>query len=145
MRPVVEDTTEVAPSPEITGRRYVYNGDPIRKSAGDMPRGNRPVRKRRRSLFTIVSIIFIASMFIVLYVANKLAVNRLAIEVHDIQSQYENVLYANEAVKADINRKSSLERISSIATSQLGMTYPKEQPLWFELRADLADRVPQER
>ncbi len=145
MKTVLEDAAEIVSAPDASDRRYVYNGDPFKQLQGAMPRGNRPVRKRQRSLFTIVALLFVVSAFIVLYVANKLTVNRLAVEVHDLQTQYENILYANEAIRAEINKKSSLERISSLATSQLGMIYPKEQPLWFELRADLAERVPEKR
>ena len=145
MKTLPEDSVEVAPVPERRDRRYVYNGESVKAPDESIPRGNRPVRKRRRSLFAIVTVLVVVSTFIVLYVANKLAVNRLAVEVNDLQTQYENVLYANEAIRAEINKKSSLERISAIATTQLGMIYPKEQPLWFELRSDLAQRALAER
>jgi len=71
----------------------------------------------------------VVSILIVLYVWNKLSVNRLAMEINDLQMQYQKVQYSNEVLRADVNRKSSLERIGKIATDKLGMTYTKTQPV----------------
>jgi cell division protein FtsL len=112
---------------EIAERRYVYNGE----FAPGGARTNRPVRRRRRSTFNIVAALATISLVIVFYIWNKITVNRLAEEVNDLQMQYQKTLYANENVRATINKKSSLERIGKIATADLGLTYPREQPVWF--------------
>ena len=124
---------------ELTERRYVYNGGSVPPVSDNVQRGNRPVKRRKRSPFNIVIVLFAVSILIVFYVWNKITVNRLVIEVNEQQLQYQKILYTNELMRADINKKSNLERISKIATGQLGLTYPKEQPIWF--RADL-DHLP---
>ena len=128
-------------SRELTERRYVYNGESLPKEANNFaPRGNRPVRRRKRSAFNVIAILFVISILIVFYVWNKIAVNRLAVEVSDLQSQYQKIVNANDIIRAEINRKSSLERIGKIAT-QLGLTYPKEQPAWFEIDTERLERL----
>ena len=135
MKPSGTHITDTPSNPELTERRYVYNGEPSSSALDGMPRGNRPVKKRKRSPFNIVAMLFIVSALIVFYVWNKITVNRLAIEANDLQTQYEKILSSNEVLRATINKKSSLERIGKIATGQLGLTYPKEQPVWFTLRS----------
>jgi len=125
---------------ELTERRLVYNGD-SRRSVGDANvQRNRPVRRHRRSPFNLIFILFVVSVVIVLYVWNKICVNRLAVEVSDLQNQYQKVINVNEIIKADINKKSSLERIEKLSVSQLKLTYPKEQPIWFDADGAADDR-----
>ena len=126
-------TIERPLAPELVERRYVYNGEPQVPSLDGVPRGNRPIRKRKRSPFNIIIVTFTISVLIVFYVWNKIVVNRLAIEVNDLQMQYQKISYTNEVLRAEINKKSSLERIGKVASDRLGMTYPKEQPVWFML------------
>lgn len=125
-------STEESPvRPGISERRYIYSGEPPRLDGEQPLRRNRPVRRRKRSLFNIMFTLFVVSVFIVFYIWNKIIVNRLAVEVNDLQMQHEKILSANEVLRAEINKKSGLERIEKIAVSQLGLTYPKEQPVWF--------------
>lgn len=135
--------TSLAPSPqssELTERRYVYGGEPDRPPASFAPRGNRPVKRRRRSPFNIIVTVITVSVLMVLYVANKIAVNRLVIEVSDLQSQYRRIESTNDVLRADINKKSSLERIGKMAT-QNGLTYPREQPVWLDVDPDRLETV----
>lgn len=76
------------------------------------------------------------SLLIVLYVWNKITVDRLVVDVNDLRGQYDKVVNANDILRAEINKKSSLERIGKIATDQLHLISPKEQPIWFEVDAD---------
>ena len=122
---------------ELTERRYVYNGDSLPSSiAGQAnnfaPRGNRPVKRRKQSPFNIIVTLAAVSILIVFYVWNKITVNRLAVDANDLQTQYRKIESVNDVLRAEINKKSSLERIGKIAT-QIGLTYPKEQPVWFEV------------
>ena len=64
------------------------------------------------------------------YVWNKITVDRIAVEVNAAQAQYQKITNANDLLRAEINKKSNLERIGKIA-AQLGLTYPKEQPASF--------------
>jgi cell division protein FtsL len=72
--------------------------------------------------------LFLAAVAIVLYISNIIAVNRLAVEVNDLQQKYAAVLNGNEILRAEINRRSSLERIGKIANEQLGLQHPEQQP-----------------
>ena len=74
--------------PEPIDRRYVYNGS---TTETDVRRGNRPVQTRKRSPLTIVALLFVISIGIVLYVWNKISVNRLVVEVSDLQVQFDKV------------------------------------------------------
>ena len=131
-----QEHIEPAVQTALTERRYVYNGGTSSQATDNVQRGNRPVKRRKRSPFNIVVILFAVSILIVFYVWNKITVNRLVIEANEQQQQYQKILYTNELLRAEINKKSSLERISKIATGQLGLTYPKEQPIWFNVDSD---------
>ena len=102
---------ETMPSPELTERRYVYNGAPSSLAQETVPLRNKPVKKRKQSPLNIIAVLFTVSIIIVLYVWNKIAVNRLAVEVNDLHNQYQKVVSANEVIRAEINKKSGLERI----------------------------------
>ncbi|MEK9138283.1 MAG: septum formation initiator family protein, partial [Bacteroidota bacterium] len=78
---------------------------------------------------------------IVVYISNIIAVNRLASEVSHLQAQYDKILNANAVLKAEINRKSSWDRIGKVATEQVGLRYPKEQPTMFEIDEELMDKA----
>jgi cell division protein FtsL len=125
-------SSEIEAPPERAERRYVYNGDTQRPEF-TAPRGNRPVKRRKRSTSLIIGGLILVSLFIVLYIWNKIAVNRLAVEVNDLQSQYDKALNVNETLRAEINKKSGLERIGKTAGSQLNLVQPREQPVWFEI------------
>ena len=126
---------------KLTERRYVYNGEATQQVRDFMPRGNRIVKRRKRSPFTIIVILFVISLLIVFYVWNKITVNRLAVEVNDLQNQYQRITGANEILRAEINKKSNLERIGKIATERLNLTYPKEQPIWFTVDNNRLDHI----
>ena len=130
-----ESSTVIEPQKPSSGfaeRRYVYNGDTPSHEAEFAPRSNKRVKARKRSPFNIIAMLFTISLLIVFYVWNKIAVNRLVVEVSDLQNQQQKILNANEFLRAEINKKSGLERIAVIATRQLHLVYPKEQPIWFE-------------
>ena len=136
--PAVEPT----PNPELTERRYVYNGISANKAQDVVPFRNKPVKRRKQSPLNIIVLLFVISVIIVLYVWNKISVNRLAVEVNDLHNQYQKIVSANEVLRAEINKKSSLERIEKIAVEQIGLTYPKEQPIWFNVNTQLLNQAP---
>ncbi len=133
-----------APSPELTERRYVYNGQAGGERHNLAARGNRPVKRRKQSPFNIIALVVTVSLLIVFYVWNKITVNQLVWEVNDLQTQHQKILAANEILRAEINKKSTLERIVKVATEQLSMIAPKEQPHLFEVDQELLDRVVEE-
>ncbi len=126
-------TDEMVINPELKEKRYVYNGETVNRKVEFPQKGNRPMKSRKRSPFNIILSLFLISILIVLYIWNKICVNRLAVEVNDLRNRHAKILNANEFLNAEINKKSSLERIEKIATEQLGLVAPKEQPVWFEV------------
>ena len=138
---MTKQTAEVEAAPRTTERRYVYNGEPLTGRQDPSATPNRPVRKRRRSSFNIIVAIVTVSVLIVFYVWNKITVNRLVVEVSELQNQNLKLQNANESLRAEINRKSSLERIGKIATSQIGLVYPKEQPVWFTVDSEQLEKM----
>jgi len=136
--------TEMNAKPSQSSTRKVYNGSALGQKEDSTVRGNRPLKSRRRSPLNIIAIIFLTSILIVFYIWNKICVNKLAIEVNDLQNHYEKILNTNEYLRADINKKSSLERIEKkIISERLALVSPKEQPVWFELNESRLDRIQQ--
>ncbi len=132
-----ETSSEILQEPSVpVERRLIYVGDAPTQTEEFQSRGNRPVRRRRRSPFNIITALLAVSALTVFYVWNKITVNRLVVEVSDLQNRYEKILNANEFIRAEINKKSSLERIGKMAAGQLGLVSPSEQPRTFEVDPD---------
>ncbi|HLB01205.1 MAG TPA: hypothetical protein VJO14_07440 [Bacteroidota bacterium] len=129
--PAIETgTVETA---ENRQRRFVYNGEPATGQSEYLTRGNRPLKRRKKSPFKIVSLLVIVSGLIVFYVWNKISVNRLAAEIGDLGSRLKKVESMNEVYRADINKKSNLDKITRLAAERLDMVFASEQPVWFEV------------
>jgi cell division protein FtsB len=124
------------PPPQEPERRYVFNGDPQRSTAGYAIRTNRRAVRRRRSTFGIIVTLFAAGVAIVLYISNIIAVNRLAHEVESLRDRYNVIVQANQVLEAEIDKKSALERVSAIATGQLGLREAKDPPQYFDVDDD---------
>jgi hypothetical protein len=50
-----------------------------------------------------------------------------------LNNRSNTIISGNEVLKAEIARKSSLDRISTMASQEVGLTNPKEPPVWFEV------------
>jgi cell division protein FtsL len=102
-------------------RRFVYSGQAGGGQSEFMTRGNKPLKRRRKSPFKIVSLLAAVSAVIVFYVWNKIMVNRLDTEVVQLRDK-KTVLENNiERYRAEIGRKSDLGRIEEIAKDKLRM------------------------
>lgn len=130
--------------------RQIYNNalgaaaDPQNANPGyALPRQNvrRVNTKKRAKTSNIVGLLFLGATAALLYVGNVIAVNNLAKEVNDLNARHNQIISTNEVIKAEINRKASLERISLMAQEKLGMTNPKEAPVWFEVDAEKVEEV----
>jgi cell division protein FtsL len=132
------------PSPELTERRYVYNGNDGAQQHEVATRGNRPVKRRKQSPFNVIAVVVMVSLLIVVYVWLKISVNQLFDEVAALNALYKTTQDANEVLRADINKKSTLDRIGKVATEQLAMVAAKEQPRAFEVDADQMARLTEE-
>lgn len=121
--------------------RYVYSGEPPRVQTAEAPKQNKKVVKRRVSTFNSILFLFGGGIAIVLYVNHIITIGRLAAEVGQLQARYEQVQNTNAALKAEVNRKSAWERIGKTATEQLGLTFPKEQPVLLTVDQDALARA----
>jgi len=121
----------------VADGRYIYNvpvaADPQKSTPGYVAWSNKKTALRKHSTFNIVGALFGLAVVSLLYTSNVITVNQLAKEVNDLNDRYTKIISANELLKAEINRKSSLDRINRIATDDLGMVNPKEAPVWFEI------------
>lgn len=97
------------------------------------PPANRPFRKRKVSTFNILLSLLLLAVVSVLYVSNIIAVNQLVVEVEELKMSVDKIENMSEILRSEINRKSSMERITRIATDRLGMQYPKQPPIWLEI------------
>jgi cell division protein FtsL len=113
--------------------RYIYSGDKHSTATGYAMRPNKKGTRRRISTFNIIVLLFGAAIAVILYISNIIAINQLAVEVNQLRSTCDKIQNTNAALRAEISRKSGRERIALIATEQLGLKYPKEQPGWFEV------------
>ncbi len=114
-------------------KRYIFSGDSRPVPPGYVIPPNRRRSRRRVSTFNILLTLFGAGIAIVLYVNSILTINRLALEVDRLQARCDALTNANAALRADVSRKSGWDRIGAVATGQLGLAYPREQPTVLEV------------
>ncbi len=129
--PVTE--LETPETTEQKQRRFVYNGEPGGGSSEFLTRGNKPLKRRRKSPFKIVSLIAVISVLIVFYVWNKITVNRLASEVDGLEVKLGKIDSINKEYRAEIGKKSNLDTITKTAINKLGMINAPDPPIYFEV------------
>ena len=114
-------------------RRFVYSGEPGGGQSEFLTRGNKPLKRRRKSPFKIVSLIAMISILIVFYVWNKITVNRLSDEVDALEKKQKDIESIIRDYHAEIGRKSSRDRIEDLAQKKAGMIHNPDQPVFFEV------------
>jgi len=121
--------------------RYVFQG--TKASSLDTPllRSNRKAIRRKYSTFNIIFLLFLAAFGIVMYISNIISVNHLASDVSHLQGKLDAIINARSIVQAEINRKSSWERIGQIATEELGLRFAHGQATWIALDEELLERI----
>jgi cell division protein FtsL len=140
MSSTVQLTSERHSASGVKDRRLLYNEGVAEASTRNEPASRGlTFPKRRSSTFNTIATLFLAGVAIVLYVSNIIAVNRLVVEVNDLEQKYAAVMNGNEILRAEVNRRSSLERIGKIASEQLGLRHPKEQPQVLDVDESLID------
>ncbi|TAK59893.1 MAG: hypothetical protein EPO24_07220 [Bacteroidetes bacterium] len=114
-------------------RRLIFNGETVASKPKASQRVNGQVSRRRLSpMLMIVSVLSVA-LVSVMFIWNTITVNKLAGDLNKMQIEYQNIVGKNELLKAEVNQKSTPERIQKLAYEQLGLTVRKEQPVMFEL------------
>ena len=145
MAKLFRENTAATANSTVSDGRYIYNAGVAAGADDDQPnyavRVNKKAVRRKHSTFNIVSGLFLLATVSLLYTGNVIAVNQLMKEVNDLQGRYSSIMSGNEVLNAEIARKSSLDRISVLAKDELGMTNPKEPPVWFEVDQDKVDEL----
>jgi cell division protein FtsB len=132
-------------APTVSDGRYIYNGsvasEAERFSPDQARKTNKRTVQRKHSTFNIVSGLFLLAAACLLYTGNVIAVHQLMKDVNDLNTRYNAIASNNEVLKAEIARKSSLDRISTMAKDELGLINPKEPPVWFEVDEDKVEEL----
>lgn len=110
-------------------RRHVFNDYTPPTPA----RANRPFRKRKVSTLSIILLLSVLAGVLVAYIGNIIVVNELVVRVEQLKSSYASIENMNNILRLEISRKMGMERITRIATEKMGMIFPKQPPVWFEL------------
>lgn len=148
---IQENPIDVAEMPVFNDRQFYNNAVVLPSEHAQthpgyaLPRSNvrRVNSKKRAKTSNVVGILFLVATAALLYVGNVIAVNTLAKEVNDLNARYSQIISTNEVIKAEINRKASLERISLMAQERLGMVNPKEAPQWFDVDPEKVNDIQQ--
>jgi cell division protein FtsB len=114
-------------------RRYIYSGDTPPSVSGYAIRPNRRGTRRKVSTFNLIAFLLGFGLAIVVYVNNIITINRLVVEVSQLQKRYEEIQNTNATLKAEVNKKADWVRIGTMAGEQLGLRYANEQPVWFDI------------
>ncbi len=119
---------------DVPERRLIFNGESSKEEARSKSKSNGKTKSYRRvnpllMILTVLSIAFLAVFFI----WNKITVSHLLTDINKKQIEYQKIVGKNEILRAEVHQKSRLERIEKIAQTELGLTYPKEKPVLFEL------------
>lgn len=133
-----------APPPPLEPQRenrYVYGGDREPAVSGYAVRTNRHGVRKRMSTFNFIIGLFAIGTLVVLYINNTIAVDELTGEIEALHRKKQRQLDMNAAKLAEVNQKSSLQRVGPIAKERLGMEYPREKATLFEVPADLRERA----
>ena len=121
--------------------RYIYSDSAPRPAPGFAVRPNKKGMVRKVSTFYVIIALLCFGGSTVAYVNNVIVVNRLAIEINQLQSAYNKISNTNAGLRSEINRKSAWERIGKMAGEQVGLRYVKDPPTFFDMDQDLLDRA----
>lgn len=142
---VAEDVTELVRRAQSIGpereHRYVYGDSSASNTPRFVMRPNKKAVDRKVSTFSIIVLLFGLGFAIVSYIGNIIAVNTLATEVNQMQARYDKIMNGNAILKAEINRKTAWERIGKIAAEQVGLRYPQQQPMLFDIDEEKMEQV----
>ncbi len=95
--------------------------------------GPKQPRRKKLSTFNIIIFLFGFAVALVLYISNIIAVNGLVRDINQLEREYKQVRNANEILRAELNNRTRLEQISSIANERLGLSNPVEPPRWISI------------
>lgn len=87
------------------------------------------VRQRRLlNRWSMFALFFVSSAATVGYVSNVIAVNKMSSERDQLRRAVDSMRILNQSLRTESFRLQSADRITSIATTRLGMIAPPEAP-----------------
>jgi sorbitol-specific phosphotransferase system component IIC len=118
--------------------RPIYGGDavlydPQADAPGYAVKPERKPAVRKTKTSSIMFVLFFVVVGCLFYTSTVIGVLRMGREMNELAMRYSTILSTNEVLRADINRKSNLERITQLAAEKAGMVNPGEAPAWFEI------------
>jgi cell division protein FtsB len=96
--------------------------------------GPKPPRRKKISTFNIILFLFLSAVAIVLYIGNIIAVNGLVKEIDVLQREYDRIRNTNEILRAELNNRTGLEFIGSVAAERLELRNPNQPPQWITVK-----------
>ncbi|MBS1911847.1 MAG: hypothetical protein JST22_07660 [Bacteroidetes bacterium] len=104
-------------------------GEPLRSTAAagePVPEGGvvRPFLRR----WVTAAMLFVAAVLATLYIANAIAVNDLLGTISSLETEHDAVRNDNAQLRAELLRLMSVDRVTSLASSRLGMVQPAMPP-----------------
>ena len=103
------------------------------------PRALRPARRWLTALM-----LFVAAGLAVAYIANAIAVNNLVASIASLEREREGVRSDNEQLRGELLRMMSVERVTALASGQLGLVSPQRPPIALGPQAGTAAAAPNE-
>lgn len=122
-------------------QRYLYTEHTPSTTPQFAVRRNKKAVGRKVSTFYLIVGLFVIGISIVAYVNNIIVINRLSGEINQMQARYDKIGNTNAVLRSEINRKSGWERIGKIAGQQVGLRYPEEQPVLFDVDETLMEQA----
>jgi len=94
------------------------------------PKESPAVAKTRRRLnrWSVFALIAGSAFLTIVYVSNVLKVRTLLEDIRTLEKRSAAISYKNEALRTEIVRLRSAERITRIASTQLGLVQPESAP-----------------
>ncbi len=108
-----------------------FSGEKVRRSSVRMMK--KGARKKRLSPFYLLLSLMGAALGIVLYISNIIAVDQLLNEINDLEAEHHRILMQQELLRSQVNHFSSLERVQSMAETELGLENYRKPPVWIEI------------
>jgi hypothetical protein len=75
------------------------------------------------------AMLLVSAALAVLYISNAIAVNNIMSQIASLEREGDIVRVENERLRADLLRLMSVERVTSMASGQLGMVQPAHPPV----------------
>ncbi|MBC8146231.1 MAG: hypothetical protein H7X80_11655 [bacterium] len=87
------------------------------------------VSRRPARRWLTAAMLFVAAALAVAYIANAIAVNNLVDSIASLQRERDVVRSDNERLRGELLRMMSVERVTALASKQIGLISPQRPPI----------------